>query len=105
MTSKYECLNSIGTSTARTASASSSWIFALSCNSSYYKVSEAADYLSVSPNTIRNWVNAEKIASIRHPMNSYRLFRREDITKQKPKHSTNNFRLAIRLYCVLQISD
>ena len=63
--------------------ATDSRIFALSCKmqnfSSYYKVAEAADYLGVSPNTIRNWVNAEKIASIRHPMNSYRLFRREDL--------------------------
>ncbi len=47
--------------------------------SKYLKVAEAADYLGVSPNTVRNWVNAEKIASIRHPVNRYRLFRREDL--------------------------
>jgi excisionase family DNA binding protein len=31
----------------------------------YMRVAEAADYLGVSPNTLRNWVNAEKIAAIR----------------------------------------
>ena len=31
----------------------------------YMRVAEAADYLGVSPNTLRNWVNAGKIAAIR----------------------------------------
>ena len=43
----------------------------------YLRISEAAEYLGVSPNTLRNWVNAGKIAAIRHPVNDYRLFRRE----------------------------
>ena len=47
--------------------------------SDYLRISEAADYLGVSPNTLRNWVNAEKIAAIRHPVNDYRLFKREDL--------------------------
>ena len=47
--------------------------------SDYMRVAEAADYLGVSPNTLRNWVNAGKIAAIRHPLNDYRLFRKEDL--------------------------
>ena len=47
--------------------------------SDYLRISEAADYLGVSPNTLRNWVNAEKIAAVRHPVNDYRLFKREDL--------------------------
>jgi len=43
------------------------------------RVSEAAEYLGVSPNTLRNWVNAGKIAAVRHPVNDYRLFVREDL--------------------------
>ena len=43
------------------------------------RVAEAADYLGVSPNTLRNWVNAGKIAAVRHPVNAYRLFKREDL--------------------------
>lgn len=47
--------------------------------SDYFRISKAAEYLGVSPNTLRNWVNAGKIAAIRHPVNSYRLFKREDL--------------------------
>lgn len=45
----------------------------------YLRISEAAEYLGVSPNTLRNWVNAGKIAAIRHPVNDYRLFKQEDL--------------------------
>ena len=47
--------------------------------SDYMRVAEAADYLGVSPNTLRNWVNAGKIAAIRHPVNDYRLFKLKDL--------------------------
>ena len=45
--------------------------------SDYLRISEAAEYLGVSPNTLRNWENAGKIEAHRNPMNSYRLFKRE----------------------------
>jgi len=45
----------------------------------FLRISEAAEYLGVSPNTLRNWDNAGKIAAHRHPVNGYRLFRREDL--------------------------
>ena len=45
--------------------------------SDYMRVAEAADYVGVSPNTLRNWVNAGKIAAVRHPVNDYRLFKKE----------------------------
>ena len=35
--------------------------------------------MGVSPNTLRNWVNARKIVAVRHPLNDYRLFKREDL--------------------------
>lgn len=47
--------------------------------SDYLRISEAAEYLGVSPNTLRNWVNAGKVIAIRHPVNDYRLFKREDL--------------------------
>jgi MerR family copper efflux transcriptional regulator len=47
--------------------------------SAYLRVSEAAEYLGVSANTIRNWVNAGKIVAFRHPVNDYRLFKRDDL--------------------------
>jgi excisionase family DNA binding protein len=45
----------------------------------FLRISEAAEYLGVSPNTLRNWESAGKIVALRHPVNDYRLFRREDL--------------------------
>ena len=45
----------------------------------FLRISEAADYLGVSPNTLRNWERAGKIVAHRHPVNGYRLFRQEDL--------------------------
>ena len=47
--------------------------------SDFLRISDAAAYLGVSPNTLRNWVNAGKISAIRHPLNDYRLFKRDDL--------------------------
>jgi MerR family transcriptional regulator, copper efflux regulator len=45
----------------------------------YLRIADAAEYLGVSPNTLRNWENAEKVVAHRHPINGYRLFRRQDL--------------------------
>ncbi len=45
----------------------------------FLRISEAAEYLGVSPNTLRNWENAGKIAAHRHPVNHYRLFKQEEL--------------------------
>ena len=45
----------------------------------FLRVSEAAEYLGVSPNTLRNWENAGKIIAHRHPVNGYRLFKQEEL--------------------------
>lgn len=45
----------------------------------YLRISEAAEYLGVAPNTLRNWENAGKIEAVRHPVNGYRLFKRKDL--------------------------
>jgi excisionase family DNA binding protein len=45
----------------------------------FLRISDAAEYLSVSPNTLRNWERAGKIVAHRHPVNHYRLFKREDL--------------------------
>lgn len=66
----------------------------------YLRIQEAAKYLGVSPNTLRNWGRSGKLAERRHPMNSYRLYATEEldfllseaespananITRRKPK--------------------
>ena len=45
----------------------------------FLRISEAAEYLGVSPNTLRNWENAGKIPAHRHPVNRYRLFKKEEL--------------------------
>jgi len=45
----------------------------------FLRISEAAEYLGVSSNTLRNWENAGKIVAHRHPVNGYRLFRQQDL--------------------------
>lgn len=47
--------------------------------SDFLRISEAAQYLGVSASTLRNWENAGKISAHRHPVNGYRLFRRDDL--------------------------
>lgn len=45
----------------------------------FLRISEAAEYLGVSPNTLRNWERAGKVVAHRHPVNDYRLFKQEDL--------------------------
>ncbi|MCH2130010.1 MAG: helix-turn-helix domain-containing protein [Pirellulaceae bacterium] len=42
-------------------------------------VKEAAEYLGVSPNTLRNWGEEGKVPIYRNPINNYRLFKINDM--------------------------
>lgn len=45
----------------------------------YLTIREAAAFLGVSPNTLRNWERAGKISTHRHPLNGYRLYKQADL--------------------------
>jgi len=45
----------------------------------FVTVKDAARTLGVSPNTIRAWGAAGKLPEYRHPMNNYRLYKRDDL--------------------------
>jgi len=45
----------------------------------YLQIAEAAEYLGVCQNTLRNWGNAGKLQEYRHPINNYRLYRQEEL--------------------------
>jgi MerR family transcriptional regulator, copper efflux regulator len=45
----------------------------------YVTIKDAATYLGVALNTLRNWGLAGKIKTYRHPMNNYRLFKQSDL--------------------------
>jgi len=47
--------------------------------SEYLKVSEAADYIGVSQNTLRTWAETGKIPMHRNPANGFRLFLQTDL--------------------------
>jgi len=45
----------------------------------YMTIKEAAAYLGVTPNTLRNWGEAGKVTEYRHPINNYRLYKENDL--------------------------
>ena len=47
----------------------------------YLRIKEAAEFLGVSPNTLRNWGRDGKISEHRHPMNNYRLYKTADLDR------------------------
>ncbi len=47
----------------------------------FLTVSQAAELLSVAPNTVRAWGAAGKLTEYRHPVNNYRLFKLKDVEK------------------------
>ena len=60
----------------------------------YLTVSEAAEYLGVSASTLRNWDRAGKVWAIRHPVNGYRLYRKEELANLLEKVKDGSDRIA-----------
>lgn len=44
-------------------------------------IKQAAHLLGCTPNSLRNWEKQKKLVPHRHPMNNYRMYKREDIEK------------------------
>ena len=47
----------------------------------YMTIKEAAEYLGVAPNTLRNWGRSGKIKERRNPLNGYRLYKQADLDR------------------------
>lgn len=47
----------------------------------YLTIREAAEFLGVSANTLRNWGRDAKVPMHRNPINGYRLFKRSDLER------------------------
>lgn len=45
----------------------------------FLTIGDAAALIGVSIDTLRNWDRAGKLRAARHPINGYRLYRREDL--------------------------
>jgi DNA (cytosine-5)-methyltransferase 1 len=53
-------------------------------------VSEAAALLGISASTIRNWDRSGKLKAIRHPINNYRLYDRQQLQDLLDRISRNS---------------
>lgn len=47
----------------------------------YLRIKQAAEFLGVSPNTLRNWGRDGRIIEHRHPVNNYRLYEKDDLIR------------------------
>lgn len=54
----------------------------------FITIKEAAEYLGVTANTVRNWGAAGKIPEYRHPVNNYRLYKLEEIETLRDQGTT-----------------
>lgn len=45
--------------------------------SDYMSVSEAAEFIGVTPLTLRNWDKSGKLKAARNPINGYRMYEKE----------------------------
>jgi predicted site-specific integrase-resolvase len=45
----------------------------------YLSIKDAAEFVGVSPGTLRNWDRAGKIATHRNPLNGYRLYKKSEL--------------------------
>ncbi len=45
----------------------------------YLTIKQASEVLGVSPMTLRRWDSAGKLKSYRHPLNKYRLYKKEEL--------------------------
>ena len=44
-------------------------------------IKKAAELLGVTPLTLRNWDRDGKLKAMRHPLNNYRVYKRQDIER------------------------
>jgi len=47
----------------------------------YLKILEAAQFLGVTSQTLRNWDNEKKLTPYRHPINNYRMYKKSQLEK------------------------
>ena len=64
---------------------------------SFLTVAEAAEYLGVSPNTIRNWGRDGKLKEHRHPINNYRLFKIADLDQVLKQANATGQSMALKI--------
>lgn len=51
-------------------------------------IAQAAEYIGVTPLTLRNWDKAGKLKAVRNPLNGYRMYDKEGLDKFLSKLQT-----------------
>ena len=47
----------------------------------FYSLSEVADLLGITKETLRRWDNSKKLIPVRHPINNYRVYKANDLVQ------------------------
>jgi excisionase family DNA binding protein len=47
----------------------------------YLTIDQAAEFLGVTAQTLRNWDNAGKLKAYRNPLNKYRLYKKAELER------------------------
>ena len=47
----------------------------------FMQIAEAAEFLGICQNTLRNWGRAGKVKEYRHPVNNYRLYKQAELQR------------------------
>ena len=53
----------------------------MNSTSKLISIKQASQLLGVTPLTLRNWDKNGKLKALRHPMNNYRVYKRDDVEK------------------------
>ncbi len=54
-------------------------VIPMTATDDFLLVKQAAELLGVSANTVRAWALSGKLQEYRHPVNNYRLFKRDEV--------------------------
>ena len=61
----------------------------MNSSSKLISIKAAAQLLGVTPLTLRNWDKNGKLKALRHPMNNYRVYKRDEVEKIVEMISSN----------------
>jgi DNA (cytosine-5)-methyltransferase 1 len=68
----------------------------MNSSSKLISIKEASEMLGVTPLTLRNWDNNGKLKALRHPMNNYRVYKRDEVEKLIESISSNTTPLIVK---------
>ncbi len=61
----------------------------MNTTSKLISIKQASQLLGVTPLTLRNWDKNGKLKALRHPMNNYRVYKRDEVEKLIEMISSN----------------